>query len=275
VGDPQVVAAVRIATASLLLGTGDRGGWPLVDRLRSDPTLLAQPREHARACLNWAQGALDVGDLPRAESLLGVLCLVDALHGRGSAEQAASHVDELAAGLAGRYAPAAHAAPALSRGVLAFAGDDRARAVELAGTAAAWLAALGLRYDAALAEERLGGWADRTDAAVRHLEHALREFSTLGASQDAARVARTMRERGVAVPYPWRGGRRAYGSQMSPREREVARLAATGLTNQQIAAQLYLSRRTVESHIASVLRKLGGSSRKDLPALIRAHEADR
>nr|WP_263008769.1 helix-turn-helix transcriptional regulator [Nonomuraea phyllanthi] len=54
---------------------------------------------------------------------------------------------------------------------------------------------------------------------------------------------------------------------MSSREREVALLAAEGKTNQEIATELFLSRRTVESHIASALRKLGVPSRKELRAL--------
>lgn len=51
---------------------------------------------------------------------------------------------------------------------------------------------------------------------------------------------------------------------MSPREGEVAELAATGLTNREIAATLYLSPRTVEQHVARAMRKLGIASRQGL-----------
>jgi DNA-binding NarL/FixJ family response regulator len=44
---------------------------------------------------------------------------------------------------------------------------------------------------------------------------------------------------------------------LSPREEKVAELVAGGLTNRQIAGVLYLSERTVESHVSSILRKLG------------------
>jgi DNA-binding NarL/FixJ family response regulator len=49
----------------------------------------------------------------------------------------------------------------------------------------------------------------------------------------------------------------------------VAVLAAEGKTNQEIATELFLSRRTVESHVASVLRKLGCRSRRELRATMR------
>ncbi|MFD0467981.1 response regulator transcription factor [Nonomuraea thailandensis] len=73
-----------------------------------------------------------------------------------------------------------------------------------------------------------------------------------------------MRQNGVPIPYPWRGGRPSHGGTLSSREREVALLAAAGKTNQEIADALFLSRRTVESHIANALRKLGLASRKEL-----------
>jgi two-component system response regulator NreC len=53
---------------------------------------------------------------------------------------------------------------------------------------------------------------------------------------------------------------------ISERERDVLRLLALGHTNREIARNLYLSVRTVESHRASLLRKLGASSRADLVA---------
>jgi DNA-binding NarL/FixJ family response regulator len=57
--------------------------------------------------------------------------------------------------------------------------------------------------------------------------------------------------------------------RLSPREREVAALAASGTTNREIAERLFLSQRTVESHVANALRKLGGHSRRELTSLLR------
>jgi len=59
-------------------------------------------------------------------------------------------------------------------------------------------------------------------------------------------------------------GHPGYGAEVSLREREGAALAATGLTNRDIAAILHLSARTVEQHVARSLRKTGAGSRRDL-----------
>jgi ATP/maltotriose-dependent transcriptional regulator MalT len=55
---------------------------------------------------------------------------------------------------------------------------------------------------------------------------------------------------------------------LTPREQEIADLVAIGLTNQAIATRLYLSTRTVESHVARIFRKTGVSSRAVLATLV-------
>ena len=50
-------------------------------------------------------------------------------------------------------------------------------------------------------------------------------------------------------------------SQLTRREQEVAELIAEGLSNKQIAARLFISQRTAESHAGNILRKLGFTSR--------------
>jgi DNA-binding CsgD family transcriptional regulator/tetratricopeptide (TPR) repeat protein len=99
--------------------------------------------------------------------------------------------------------------------------------------------------------------------AVAELTACAQQFSDLGAVWDAARSRALLRShqpaREVRPP-----GRPSYGDQLSPREREVAELAATGLTNREIATTLHLSPRTVEQHVARAMRKLGTQSRQDL-----------
>jgi DNA-binding CsgD family transcriptional regulator len=56
----------------------------------------------------------------------------------------------------------------------------------------------------------------------------------------------------------------ARSAQLTSRERAVARLAAAGLTNQQAAARLYVSVKTVEYHLAQIYAKLGITSRRQL-----------
>ena len=62
-------------------------------------------------------------------------------------------------------------------------------------------------------------------------------------------------------------------SSLTPREREVATLAARGLSNRQVAARLFLSLRTVENHLHRVFSKLGIASRRELRALVEPTEA--
>jgi DNA-binding CsgD family transcriptional regulator len=51
---------------------------------------------------------------------------------------------------------------------------------------------------------------------------------------------------------------------LTAREREIAELAATGASNREISAQLFVSVRTVENHLATIYRKLGIKTRAEL-----------
>jgi DNA-binding CsgD family transcriptional regulator len=63
---------------------------------------------------------------------------------------------------------------------------------------------------------------------------------------------------------PWLTGAAA----LTPSELRVARLAASGLTNQQVAEALFITLKTVEMHLTNTYRKLGSNSRADLPRLL-------
>ena len=86
---------------------------------------------------------------------------------------------------------------------------------------------------------------------------------TVEAIADGARLAAPAANPETAPPV-------AEGSSLSPRELEVLRLVATGQTDQRIAAVLFLSRRTVNAHVANILAKLGVATRA--AATIRGHE---
>ncbi|MFF8840205.1 AAA family ATPase [Streptomyces sp. NPDC015130] len=179
---------------------------------------------------------------------------------RSSARRLVEEADE---GLRGREAPAAQAELHLARGLLHLDGDP-ARAAEEFGAARSGWRDIGRPYAAAHATERQG----RALAAAREpaeaatlLAAAVDAYSALGAVADVSRCRHLTRELGLTPPDT--PGRRGYGDRLSPRERQVAELLAAGETNQAIADTLYLSTRTVENHVARVLRKLG-TTRKDV-----------
>jgi DNA-binding CsgD family transcriptional regulator/tetratricopeptide (TPR) repeat protein len=118
---------------------------------------------------------------------------------------------------------------------------------------------LGCPYEEALA------LAEGDASALRRAHGLLLE---LGAAPAAAIVARKLRERGV------RGiarGPRAVTLEspvgLTARESEILRLLAAGLRNREIADRLFLSTRTVEHHVAAVLRKLGARTRGEAAAV--------
>lgn len=190
---------------------------------------------------------------------------VEALLDAGRPDDAVAFVCAYEHGLAGRDAPAPQAGLVTSQAlVAAVQGHDAAAAFDRA--ARAW-DRLPRPYDALLARERQAECllaTGRIDEGLSLLTAVWQGLSDLGARSDADRVARALRERGVEVRRPWRGGRRGYGSQPSPRELEVVRLVLAGKTNREIADALSKSPRTVAGQLGSVMRKLGVSSRTEL-----------
>lgn len=184
-------------------------------------------------------------------------------------EDAAGLVGEFATGLRGVDAPSGMCALAWCQAALSeFDGDHVAAARTFSLAERLWRA-LPAPYAAAWARARTGRSLLRggDDRGGRLLLDALEELDGLGAGHDAARVRAILRQEGVSLPYPWRGGRPAYGDELSPREAEVARLAAMGKTNRDIAEALVLSRRTVAHHVSSALHKLKLASRTELAGL--------
>ncbi|MCI2239439.1 helix-turn-helix transcriptional regulator [Paenibacillus sp. TRM 82003] len=106
----------------------------------------------------------------------------------------------------------------------------------------------------------------RRGEARKQLRTALERFSSLGAAGFAARAARELaatgeraRSRGVAAP-----------AGLTPQELQVARLVAGGATSREVAAELFVSPRTVDAHLRAIFAKLGITSRRqlrDLPDL--------
>jgi DNA-binding CsgD family transcriptional regulator len=99
----------------------------------------------------------------------------------------------------------------------------------------------------------------RVDARTQ-LNAAYDAFASMGARGFAERARRELLATGETVR------KRTVESRddLTPQEAQIARLAAERLTNPEIAAQLYLSHRTVEYHLRKVFAKLGISSRREL-----------
>jgi DNA-binding NarL/FixJ family response regulator len=71
-----------------------------------------------------------------------------------------------------------------------------------------------------------------------------------------------------AAPAAASGAQAADAGVLAKREADVARLIAKGLSNKQIAARLFISERTVDSHVRSILNKLGFNSRAQIAGWI-------
>jgi DNA-binding CsgD family transcriptional regulator len=116
------------------------------------------------------------------------------------------------------------------------------------------------------AAARLGGDGDKRRAGAA-LREATRLYSSLGAAADLARTEARLRNHGVrrrlAAARPASGW-----AALTPAERRVAQLVAKGRSNPEIAAELFVSRDTVQTHVSRVLGKLGLKSRLEI---IRDH----
>ncbi|MFB8241114.1 AAA family ATPase [Kitasatospora purpeofusca] len=169
---------------------------------------------------------------------------------------AARHATEIE----GRDAPGAVAEQHHCRGLLLRRDDPDAAMAAFELAAARW-SDIGRPYRAALAAERAARTRTDLDEAAARLAGPVATFERLGAASDAARCHRLLRELGQVALNP--RGRTGYGDRLSPREGQIRDLLASGATNKDIAAALFLSQRTVEKHVASVLAKLG-TTRADL-----------
>jgi DNA-binding CsgD family transcriptional regulator len=108
-----------------------------------------------------------------------------------------------------------------------------------------------------------GEWLRRQHRRVdarEQLRTAHTMLADMGADAFAARASRELEATGETV----RKRTVETLDELTPQEAQVARLAADGQTNPEIAAQLFLSPRTVEWHLSKVFGKLGISSRKEL-----------
>jgi DNA-binding CsgD family transcriptional regulator len=258
-----------------------RGNETATRALTDEMTLWATPRgvgsylscaSHARALAALGRGRYEdayrhacgisrAGELAShvPPALLVVMDLVEAAVRTGRASEATAHVAAATeAGIAAisprlallvkasaAIAAADHEAVGLFEEALAVPGTDR------------WpfeLARVRLSYG-----ERLRRVKSTTEARTQ-LADAIDTFERLGARPWAARAGNELRATGLSV-----GAAGVTGpASLTPQQREIALLAAAGLTNKQIAERLFLSPRTVAAHMRQLFPKLGVASRAAL-----------
>ena len=250
-GRIPTMARVRLATTRRELGgsaseteelVASAGGWELP---RIPPTwrtlwaealtraeLTAGRRDEAEVCAALAENTAATFRLPLTTAL-AQRARAQVLHASGS--------DQDARELALAAAAAAERAGALV---------EAARARVVAGTAAA---ALGDR-----------------DAAVGFLRQAETCFDECGADRDRAEARRELRKLGARSEQRGRAGVGVGLESLSQREREVATLITARKTNREVASELFLSEKTVESHLRHIFIKLGASSRVDVARAVES-----
>jgi DNA-binding CsgD family transcriptional regulator len=207
--------------------------------------------QHARAVTE--PGTL-ASHVPHA--LWMTLDLVEACVRSGRQAEAARHVAAV------REAGIAELSPRLAllvAGAAALCAEDSAESTRLFDEALAIPGAERWAFELARVRLAYGERLRRGRATAESrlpLAAALATFEELQAKPWAQRAAQELRAAGAPVSRPGRGT-----GQLTPQEMEIAQLAASGLTNKQIAQRLLISHRTVGAHLYQIFPKLGITSR--------------
>jgi DNA-binding CsgD family transcriptional regulator len=158
--------------------------------------------------------------------------------------------------------PSLHAGLRYARALLA--ADDHAEVLfeaALRADLARW------PFARARAQLAYGGWLRRQRRAVEsrgHLRAARETFDALGTIPWSERARQELRASGETSRRRIPDAR----DQLTPQELQIAQMAAGGLTNREIGQKLYLSHRTISSHLHRIFPKLGVASRSALRAAL-------
>jgi DNA-binding CsgD family transcriptional regulator len=183
--------------------------------------------------------------------------LVETLLALGRADDARRFVAELSIVADRHHRRFAQAVVARAEAALDHDPAAAQRSIDL-------LDALGAPFESARSRLVLADLCAESDA-VHHLESALIAFERLGAAPWEKRAREALTRTGRS-PAP--SNELNVAVLLSPSEAKVALSVAQGRTNQETAQELYLSVKTVESHLSSVYRKLGVRTRTELAVLL-------
>jgi DNA-binding NarL/FixJ family response regulator len=191
--------------------------------------------------------------------------LVEALTDSGQLEEASEVIERLGRLASEQVHPWGLATVKRSIAVLTLAGGYDDDAAARLAEASADYGALGLGFESARALLYLGRVqrrAKKRAAARQSLEEARSAFQRLGCAGWAdATSAELDRISGRRPPA---------GGSLTPTEQRVAELVASGLSNKEIAARLFVSVYTVEAHLSNMYAKLGIRSRTQLATRLGA-----
>ncbi len=275
------VTGVRLPSFAGLLITGYRG------RPQEAAALFAVTSGDSRASghwVDWATAILNNGLGLYSEAVEPAERAATGADGPSTPTWALPELIE-AAVRSGQHARAAQALEQLSAatwdgsdwalGVLARARallSDGATAESSYEEAVVRLSRTRLRPDLARSHLLYGEWLRRENRraeARAHLRTAHSSFEAMGAEAFADRARRELLATGETV----RKRTVDTTTDLTPQEDHIARLARDGRTNPEIAAELFLSARTVEWHLRKVFTKLGINSRRELRAVLPSRSA--
>jgi DNA-binding CsgD family transcriptional regulator len=203
-----------------------------------------------------------VGEPPSDLAMAVVPDLVEALVRAGEQERAAEAAGHYARWTEHTTAPELDALTARCRALVSSDADHYAESLHLHAIADAPLesARTELLLGEHLRRER------RRSEAQQHLRAAAENFRRIGAIAWADRAEGELRATGEAAQAPETGAL----STLTPQELRITLAVGEGLTNREIAAQLFLSPRTVDYHLRKVFQKAAITSRAELMRLVLA-----
>lgn len=243
VGARPVLACAQMARGLASLGAG---------RFEEAYTELRRMHDRADPCYQVALRCVAIADL------------VDAAAHCGRAAEIEDIMGEMESAALKTPSPALHAGLRFARALLA---DDTE--AEPLYTAALSADLAGWPFIRARTQLAYGEWLRRQRRAADsrpHLRAARETFDALGVIPWSDRARQELRASGETS----RSRNLDARDQLTPQELQIAQMAASGLTNREIGQKLYLSHRTISSHLHRIFPKLGVASRSELASTLHS-----